>query len=230
MAPHRVPHASLNADEAIRGAPVACSLQTEDAAKGMRPTLGPAAGVLLNLLAITGTQHVEARVTASQLWKARALEAGGNLKTLTTMLQALDGEAHAARVNDLKCEAMLEAAFARHADQPSVVHKVLDSGMHVFKIVLSGGEQGTFDLSYFYDPEGSKPIAVQVLSLPASWRLTHPGGHGRDQSAILLSIHDRLDETRCLLGFRTSDPFLAFVVRSAGGRIAMLRPRRASGA
>jgi len=58
----------------------------------MRPLIGAAAAVFLNLLAIAGTEHVEAQVGASHLWKARAFQAEDHLKTLTHERDAIHGE------------------------------------------------------------------------------------------------------------------------------------------
>jgi len=60
----------------------------------MRPLIGAAAAVFLNLLAIAGTGHVEAQVGASHLWKARAFQAEDHLKTLRPSSTPSVGKEH----------------------------------------------------------------------------------------------------------------------------------------
>jgi len=193
----------------------------------MRPLKGAAAAVILNVLAVTGTQHVEARVGASQLWKARASEAGDHLKTLTMELDAIRGNGTSARAEELKCEAMLEAAFVLHLTREPLVHQVLRSGLHVFKIVLDGGKRGVFDLSYFYDADESRLISIQVLSVPESWEVTRPIDQAPHPGAILVAVNDRPDGgPRCVLGFSLKEPPFAYVVRSPREKLAIqVQPR-----
>ena len=192
----------------------------------MRSLLGAAVPVVLSLLAVTGTQRVDAPVAASHLWKARARQAGDNLKILSTRIDALEGERAVTTADELKCQALLEAAFARHLDEEAAVHTVLAGGLEVFKIVLNGGD-GSFDLSYFYDATGSTVIAVQVLSVPRSWQLTRSVSHPLNRRSILVSVNDGPDATpRCVLAFGMNEPFFAYVVRRTGEDVALqTRPR-----
>ncbi len=196
----------------------------------MRPLIGAAAAVFLNLLAIAGTGHVEAQVGASHLWKARAFQAEDHLKTLTPELDAIRGEKASPRAEELKCEAMLEGAFALHRTREHRVHQVLKSGLHVFKIVLDGGKGGVFDLSYFYDADESRLISIQVLSVPHSWGVTRPIDDAPHPGAILVAVNDRPDGgPRCVLGFSLKEPPFAYVVRSPREKLVLGVPRRETG-
>jgi hypothetical protein len=203
----------------------------------MRPLIGAATAVLCSLLAFTGSQHVEAemgtshlRAGASQVWKARASQAEDHLKTLVRELDAIGGDAVSARAEALKCEAMLESAFALHLAREARVHQVLKSGLHVFKIVLDGGKRGVFDLSYFYDADESKLISVQVLSVPPSWGVTRPIDEAPHPDAILVSVNDRPDGgPRCVLGFSLKEPPFAYVVRSTREKLVLGVERRETG-
>ena len=166
----------------------------------------------------------------SQLWKARALEAEDHLKMLAHELDALRGSGESARAEALKCEAMLEGAFALHLTRQARVHQVLKSGVHVFKIVLDGGKHGVFDLSYFYDAGESKLISIQVLSVPQSWGVTRPIDEDPHPGAILVSVNDRPDGgPRCVLGFSLKEPLFAYVVRSPREKLVLGVERRETG-
>jgi hypothetical protein len=203
----------------------------------MRPLAGAAAAVLWSLLAITGTQHVEAEVGMSQLhvgashlWKARAFQAEDHLKALAQELDAIRSDGVSARAEALKCEAMLEEAFALHLTREGRVHQVLKSGLHVFKIVLDAGKRGVFDLSYFYDAHESKLISIQVLSVPQSWGVTRPIEDAPHPDAILVSVNDRPDgRPRCVLGFSLKEPPFAYVVRSPREKLVLGVERRETG-
>src|SRR5215813_6481439 len=184
----------------------------------MRPLISAAAAALCSL-AITGTQHVGAEVGtsqphagASQVWKARAFQAGDHLKTLARELDAIRGDGASDRAEGLKCEAVLE------------------SGLHVFKIVLDGGKRGVFDLSYFYDADESQLISMQVLSVPQSWGVTRPIADAPHPGAILVSVNDRPDgRPRCVLGFSLKEPPFAYVVRSPREKLVLGVERRETG-
>ena len=202
----------------------------------MRPLISAAAAALCSL-AITGTQHVGAEVGtsqphagASQVWKARAFQAGDHLKTLARELDAIRGDGASDRAEGLKCEAMLERALALHLTREGRVHQVLKSGLHVFKIVLDGGKRGVFDLSYFYDADESQLISMQVLSVPQSWGVTRPIADAPHPGAILVSVNDRPDgRPRCVLGFSLKEPPFAYVVRSPREKLVLGVERRETG-
>lgn len=156
-----------------------------------------------------------AQVNPPQLWKSRALEATEKLQTLRRKLETLRDRWNTGEANETKCEAMLETAFTMHLTHESIVHKVLKSGKHAFKIILNGGEQGLFDLSYIYDPKTWTLTSVEVLSLPRAWELIHPTGEARTVGAILLVVKDTGDSPpRCAFGFSQESPFFAHVSRS----------------
>src|SRR5947208_4225627 len=167
----------------------------------MRPLLGAAAAVSRHLLARRGRGQVDAQVGASHLWKARAFQAEDHLKTLTPELDAIRGEGASPRAEELKCEAMLEGAFALHRTREHRVHQVLKSGLHVFKIVLDGGKGGVFDLSYFCDADESRLISIQVLSVPQAWGVTRAIDDAPHPGAIRVGGSDRPDGgPRCVVG------------------------------
>jgi hypothetical protein len=159
---------------------------------------------------------VNSQLNAPQLWKAKALEAGEKLQTLQKRLHALRERWNSQQANEAKCEAMLETAFAMHLTHESIAHKVLRSGWHAFKIILNGGEQGLFDLTYIYDPATWNLTPVEVLSLPHAWELIHPVGDARKLGARLLVVKDSSEgEPRCVFGFSQEAPFFAHVSRSS---------------
>jgi len=152
---------------------------------------------------------VAGQVSAPQLWKARAFEAADKLKTLRSKIDRLRGSWQSPQANELKCEIMLESAFVLHVTEEAIVHKVLDNGKHGFKIVLSGGDQGIFELMYIYDPQTWHLMAASVLSLPKGWHLGFLAG------ALVLSIQgERATSTTCSIGFSLDEPFWAHVMPS----------------
>lgn len=156
---------------------------------------------------------VAAQENAPLLWKARALEAGEKLEALGQKLETFRERWKTEEANETKCEAMLEAAFVLHLTNESMVHKVLARG-HVFKIILNGGEQGFFDLSYVYDPEGWRITAMSILSLPREWEAVYPV-EARKLNAMLLLVKDKGNAApRCVFAFSQEAPFLAHVLRS----------------
>jgi hypothetical protein len=161
------------------------------------------------------TTPVIAQVGVPQLWRARALEAGENLQTLGRKLEPIRDRWNTREANELKCEIMLETAFALHLTHESIAHKVLKNGRHAFKIVLSGGEQGLFDLTYIYDPISWSITSMEILSLPRMWELIYPT-EVRSRGGVLLLIKDKADaDPRCVLGFSQDMPFFAHVSRSS---------------
>jgi len=177
----------------------------------MRPL---ASAVLLAVLAIAGADHLAAHDSAAQRWRVRAVQADANLKTLAG-LDTFAAAGGAPRADGLRCEAMLEAAFARHGDPASPVHQVLEGGLQVFKIVLDGGERGVFDLSYFYGADGWRLIAAQVLSVPRSWVVAQPVGRAR---TLLLATEGDADHPNgCVVALSLQDPLRSYVVPSTRG-------------
>lgn len=172
----------------------------------MRPLAG---AVLIAVLTIAGTDHVAAQLSAAERWKARAAQADANLKALAR-LDTLAATGNSLRPDALRCEAMLEAAFARHGDPGSAVHQILPSGLQVFKIVLDVGERGVLDLSYFYDADGSRLIGAQVLSVPRSWVVTPPAGRTR---TFFLAADAGADHAPgCVVAFSLRDPLRSYVI------------------
>jgi hypothetical protein len=168
--------------------------------------------VLLTVLTIAGADHLGAHSSPVQRWKVRAAVADANLKTLA----GLDSFAAAGGARaGLRCEAMLEAAFARHGDPASPVHQVLPGGLQVFKIVLDGGQRGVFDLSYFYGADGSRLIAAQVLSVPRSWVVAQAAG--RTRTLLLATDGDAEQPGGCVVALSLQDPLLSYVVPSMRG-------------
>jgi hypothetical protein len=167
---------------------------------------------------------VMAQVSAPQLWKARGLEAHDKIKTFETKIERLSKSWESPEANALKCEGMLEFAFAMHLADEAMVHKVLKDGRHVFKIVLNGGDQGFFDLSYVYEPQTWRLVAVTVFSLPKDWNLMFPPA-GDKGGAMLLDLGDA-SMTTCLIGFSLSQPFWARVVPASSPAKPEQRPQR----
>ena len=87
-----------------------------------------------------------AQVSAPQLWKARALEAAGKLRSLDAKLATLQDRWDSDEANETKCEAILESAFALHIAQESLVHIISKSGEHAFRIILDHNDNERFDL------------------------------------------------------------------------------------
>jgi hypothetical protein len=144
------------------------------------------------------------------LWKARALEAADKLKTLESKIDRLRESWQSPEANALKCEGMLETAFILHLTEEAIVHKVQDKGMHGFKIILNGGDQGFFELMYVYDPQTWRLKATTVLSLPKAWQLVFTLAEG---GGILLSIRgERATSPMCNIGFSLTEPFWAYVL------------------
>jgi hypothetical protein len=161
------------------------------------------------------TTPLAAQMAAPQLWKARALEAGEKLQALSRKLEALRDRWNTREANELKCEIMLESAFALHLTHESIAHKILKSGRHAFKIVLNGGDQGLFDLTYIYDPATWSLVSMEVLSLPRAWEVIHPA-EARSMGGVLLLVKDKGDgDPRCVFGFSQDSPFFAHVSRSS---------------
>lgn len=156
-----------------------------------------------------------AQVSAPQLWKARALEAAEKLETLRSKVLSLQDRWHSQEANETKCEAMLESAFLLHLTHESSAHKVLENGKHGFKIILNGGDQGLFDLTYFYDPKTWSLTSARVLLLPQAWELVLPSGELRGMGGIMLIIQGKeAKRLTCTMGFSLTEPFWAHVVRS----------------
>ena len=110
---------------------------------------------------------------------------------------------------------MLESAFMLHITDKSIVHKVVKGGDHGFKIVLNGGDQGLFDLTYFYNPRNWNLTSAAILSLPHAWELFLPSGEVKNMNAVVLLIKAKEESTpTCILGFSLSEPFLAHVSSS----------------
>ena len=87
------------------------------------------------------TIHVDAQPSAAVLWKARALEAANAL----AVLQGKIGEDCSQPMEfkdamQVRCEVMLESAYAAHITMEDVAHKT-DGDTDFFRLVLSGGER-----------------------------------------------------------------------------------------
>jgi hypothetical protein len=155
---------------------------------------------------------VTAQVSAPQLWKARAFEAADKLKTLEAKIDRLRKSWQSPEANALKCEGMLETAFILHLTEEAIVHKVLNNGKHGFKIVLSGGDQGVFELMYIYDPQTWHLIAASVLSLPKAWHLVFPASALREMGDLVLIIQgEQATSSTWSMAFSLNESFWAHV-------------------
>lgn len=170
--------------------------------------------VTMLLLLLMASEPATGQVTASHLWKARALEAADNLRGLQKKLDTLRSRWDSEEANETKCEAMLESAYALHITQESTVHKVTPGGHHAFKIILSGGDKGMFDLTYLYDPGTWRLSSGKILALPRDWELFLPVGEMRELGGAILVITKEASVPFCSVAFSLDDPFLAHVIRS----------------
>jgi hypothetical protein len=171
--------------------------------------------LIVGLLALVLLSTPAASQSVPQLWKARALEAGEKLQALRRKLEQFRDRWNSQEANDLKCESLLESAFALHLTHESIAHKILKSDRHAFKIVLNGGDQGLFDLTYMYDPPNWTLVSMEILALPRAWEVIHPR-ELKSAGGVMLLVRDKADaDPRCVFGFSQDDPFLAHVVRSS---------------
>jgi hypothetical protein len=86
--------------------------------------------LIVGLLAVVLINTPAASQSVPQLWKARAFEAGERLRALRSKLEQFRDRWNSHEANYLKCESMLESAFALHLTHESIAHKILKSGRH----------------------------------------------------------------------------------------------------
>jgi hypothetical protein len=139
----------------------------------IRPSAGLAFIVLMVAVFPLSPCLASAAQSPSLLWKAKALESFERLGSLEDALKKVANRWNSSEAKRLRCESMMETAFASHVhpDLAPTVHKTGD-GLEFFKVVLNGGENGLFDLTYVYD--GNTHRATKVMMLPRGWEVIFP--------------------------------------------------------
>jgi hypothetical protein len=159
---------------------------------------------LVAVVASLGLLVIEAvaEPSVAMLWKARALEAGNKLKGLQGQLERIPSAQWTSKsAAFVKCQVMLESAYASHIALEDIVHKT-DQDMEFFHLMLGAGkDNGLFDLVYVYLRD--QLVATRIDLLPKGWRLLYIGG----QSVQLL-----LPEG-CIFHFHLREPFAAQVAQ-----------------
>jgi len=156
------------------------------------------------LLVVFGLPSLGAAQSISTIWKARAIEAGKKLELLQAKLKKIpEGQWDSKEAKFARCEAMLESAYALHVAMEDVVHKV-DGKVEVFHIVLSGGDEGAFDIAYLYSSPGTDLVATRIDKLTRGWQLFFltPG-------SVQVNVPNS-----CVFNFELNRPFTASVLRN----------------
>jgi hypothetical protein len=139
----------------------------------------------------------------SLLWKAKALESVERMGPLGDALKKVTKKWDSPEAKRLKCEAMVEAAFAIHLSPEfsATVHKT-EGTLDFFKLILNGGADGLFDLTYVY--EGYTHKATKVMNLPKNWEVIFPT-NVKDLGLIVVP-------GACTIAISFADPFFYQVV------------------
>jgi len=118
------------------------------------------------LLLVSGSASAQASIAAQ--WKARAVNAARQLKTLNSKLEA---NPESTESKHLLVQASIEMAFASHLNPKlkDKVHEVSAEG-EAFHVVFNGGKDGLLDVAFLYKKAAEPPI-VRVDWLPKHWQL-----------------------------------------------------------
>jgi len=140
------------------------------------------------------------QTSISTLWKARALESADRLKDLQARLNKVSkSDWNSKAASKLRCEVMLETAYALHVTSEETVHKT-DNQLDFFHIMLSGGkEAGLFDIMYIYSSKGEL-LGTRIDMLPKDWQLIF-------LAPIIGKMQILLPKGSCLFQFNLEDPF-----------------------
>ncbi|HVP66168.1 MAG TPA: hypothetical protein VMT17_02780 [Anaeromyxobacteraceae bacterium] len=114
----------------------------------------------------------------AERWQARAARAAGALTQIEAQMAALRKQGvkrSSERFRELELAAMLERAFAEHADRKRAgeLHRVLPGGDESFVLVLRPKRRTMFTISYVYDASG-RSLGVRILALPENWSVLVP--------------------------------------------------------
>ena len=163
-----------------------------------------AARVLAVLIATTLLSMVQASAqpSAALMWKARALEAGNTLKVLQGKLAKIPHDQwNSKEAMRVKCEVMLESAYASHIALEDIAHKT-EGDLDFFRLILSGGEErGLFDLVYIYGR--GMLLTTRIDLLPRGWKLF----------LLRSNAVELLLPEGCVFHFDLNDPYSAKVSR-----------------
>jgi hypothetical protein len=146
--------------------------------------------------------QASAQSSPSVLWRARAFEASPALQGIQATLKKFSNDKwNTPEVMQLRCEAMLETAFASHVVLEDIAHKT-DGNTDFYHVMLSAGEQRSmFDLVYVY--VNGRLVAARIDLLPKGWRLFFVGS----------SVVQVLVPEGCVFHFDVQQPFAARVSR-----------------
>lgn len=131
-------------------------------------------GVILVCCILAIPYNAISEPSIASLWKARAVDAGSRLESLSAKLELMSGKAQlkdrSPQEKQVMAEVALESAYASHIALEKVVHKVDDKNEY-FHLMLSAGDAGLLDFAYVYPKSTNRLLLTSIDSIPKEWSL-----------------------------------------------------------
>ncbi len=130
-----------------------------------------------------------------QMWKARALQAGDNIKMFEKEKDTLE----------TRLKTMVEFAYAMILVQPDIVVKKTPA-ITTYHLVFNFGSDGMLDVVYVYDSKTEELIGARVDRIPKN-RAVLFANIPRATDYIVIANYEKTGEP--MLFFHKTDPFRA---------------------